>query len=46
MKTGIHPDYQEVKVTCSCGNTFTQARFVGGSLLGLPSVLYREAEDR
>ena len=23
MKTGIHPDYQEVKVTCSCGNTFT-----------------------
>jgi len=23
MKTGIHPDYKEVKVTCSCGSTFT-----------------------
>ena len=22
-KTGIHPDYVESKVTCSCGNTFT-----------------------
>lgn len=22
MKTGIHPDYQEITVTCSCGNTF------------------------
>ncbi|MDH5371728.1 MAG: 50S ribosomal protein L31 [Acidimicrobiia bacterium] len=22
MKTGIHPDYVETKVTCSCGNTF------------------------
>ncbi|MDX1401431.1 MAG: 50S ribosomal protein L31, partial [Kiloniellales bacterium] len=22
MKSGIHPDYQEVNVTCSCGNTF------------------------
>ena len=22
MKAGIHPDYKEVSVTCSCGNTF------------------------
>lgn len=22
MKTGIHPEYKEVKVTCACGNTF------------------------
>ena len=22
MKQGIHPDYKEATVTCSCGNTF------------------------
>ena len=22
MKTGIHPDYKEINVGCSCGNTF------------------------
>lgn len=22
MKKGIHPDYQETKVTCACGNSF------------------------
>lgn len=22
MKEGIHPVYKEIKVTCSCGNTF------------------------
>lgn len=22
MKSGIHPEYMEAKVTCSCGNTF------------------------
>jgi large subunit ribosomal protein L31 len=22
MKAGIHPEYQEVTVTCSCGNSF------------------------
>jgi large subunit ribosomal protein L31 len=22
MKTGIHPDYVESQVTCTCGNTF------------------------
>jgi large subunit ribosomal protein L31 len=23
MKAGIHPDYVETKVVCSCGHTFT-----------------------
>jgi large subunit ribosomal protein L31 len=23
MKNGIHPDYVETQVSCSCGNTFT-----------------------
>ncbi len=23
MKTDIHPTYQDARVTCSCGNTFT-----------------------
>jgi large subunit ribosomal protein L31 len=23
MKQGIHPEFQETRVTCSCGNTFT-----------------------
>ncbi|MEY2633034.1 MAG: large subunit ribosomal protein [Pseudomonadota bacterium] len=23
MKTGIHPDYNDVQVTCSCGHQFT-----------------------
>ena len=23
MKQGIHPDYQEIKVQCACGHTFT-----------------------
>jgi large subunit ribosomal protein L31 len=23
MKQGIHPEYMETKVTCSCGNAFT-----------------------
>jgi large subunit ribosomal protein L31 len=23
MKTGIHPEYVETQVTCSCGNQFT-----------------------
>ncbi len=22
MKTDIHPNYKEIEVTCSCGNTF------------------------
>ncbi len=23
MKANLHPDYQQVTVTCACGNTFT-----------------------
>ncbi|MBK1633032.1 50S ribosomal protein L31 [Thiohalocapsa halophila] len=23
MKADIHPNYQEIKVVCSCGNSFT-----------------------
>ena len=23
MKSGTHPNYGEIQVTCSCGNTFT-----------------------
>ena len=29
MKTGIHPKYQEIQVTCSCGNTFATGSTVG-----------------
>ena len=29
MKTDIHPEYKEVKVTCSCGNTFTTRSTAG-----------------
>ncbi len=32
MKTGIHPDYKEITVTCSCGNTF-QTRSTSGKPL-------------
>ncbi len=33
MKSGIHPDYKEVAVNCSCGNSF-----VTQSTLGKPSL--------
>ncbi len=32
MKTGIHPDYSEMKVTCTCGNTFTTRSTLGEDL--------------
>jgi len=32
MKTGIHPDYAEINVTCSCGNTFITKSTVGKDL--------------
>ena len=33
MKSGIHPDYHAVKVTCACGNSFdTQSTLKGDSL--------------
>ena len=33
MKPEIHPDYHDVKVTCSCGNTFTTRTTRGGDSL-------------
>jgi large subunit ribosomal protein L31 len=32
MKTNIHPKYEEIKVTCSCGNEFTTYSTVGRDL--------------
>lgn len=32
MKAGIHPNYQEIKVTCSCGNQFTTGSTRQGDL--------------
>jgi len=29
MKAGIHPDYKDVAVTCSCGNTFVTRSTLG-----------------
>jgi large subunit ribosomal protein L31 len=32
MKAKIHPDYKEIKVICSCGNTFTTRSTLGRDL--------------
>ena len=32
MKAGIHPEYKETTVTCSCGNTFTTRSTLGHDL--------------
>ena len=32
MKTGIHPDYKEITVICSCGNRFTTRSTLGKEL--------------
>ena len=32
MKAEIHPNYTEIKVTCSCGNTFNTRSTMGGDL--------------
>ena len=32
MKTGIHPKYTDMKVTCTCGNTFTTRSTLGEDL--------------
>ena len=32
MKAEIHPDYTEIKVTCSCGNEFTTRSTLGEDL--------------
>ncbi|MBK1717407.1 50S ribosomal protein L31 [Thiocystis violacea] len=32
MKEGIHPNYNEVKVVCSCGNEFTTRSTKGSDM--------------
>jgi large subunit ribosomal protein L31 len=32
MKSGIHPDYKQIKVTCSCGNVFETRSTLGEDL--------------
>ena len=32
MRANIHPAYEEIKVTCSCGNTFTTRSTLGQDL--------------
>lgn len=32
MKSGIHPDYQEITVTCGCGETFKTRSTMGKDL--------------
>lgn len=32
MKQGIHPEYTETAVTCTCGNEFTTQSTSGGDL--------------
>ncbi len=32
MKTGIHPEYNEVTVTCSCGEVFATRSTIGKPL--------------
>lgn len=33
MKAGIHPDYKDVSVTCSCGNAFVTRSTLGKDTL-------------
>lgn len=35
MKSGIHPDYHEVTVTCACGNTFKTRSTIRGEAIRL-----------
>ena len=32
MREGIHPNYTEIKVTCTCGNAFTTRSTLGENL--------------
>src|ERR1700761_6873138 len=32
MKAGIHPDYKQINVTCTCGNTFETRSTIGHDL--------------
>ncbi len=33
MRQGIHPEYNEIKVTCSCGESFTTRSTAGKDLV-------------
>ena len=33
MRQGIHPEYKEIKVTCSCGSSFETRSTLGRDLL-------------
>ncbi len=35
MKADIHPEYNDVKVTCSCGNTFETRSTLGQEELSI-----------
>lgn len=35
MKADSHPNYNQVKVTCSCGNEFTTGSTIGKSELSI-----------
>lgn len=35
MKLGIHPEYKDVKVTCSCGSSFVTRSTLGKESLSL-----------
>ena len=32
MKTGIHPEYKEINVSCTCGNAFLTRSTIGQDL--------------
>ena len=32
MKSGIHPEYRDLKATCSCGNVIETRSTLGGSI--------------
>ena len=32
MRAGIHPEYQDITVTCTCGNTFKTRSTIGHDL--------------
>lgn len=39
MKKDLHPNYPEVNVTCSCGNTFKTQSTIGKDLTDRKSVV-------
>jgi len=35
MRADIHPEYSEIKVTCSCGNKFTTRTTIGKEVMNI-----------